>query len=66
MEVPDFCFKLPFTLGTVKDKNGAAEKLKIFQFIITTDLFEGGDQILHRMHLTEGFIKSDSNLMINK
>lgn len=39
MEIPDYCFKLTITLGTVKDKNSAAEKLKIFQFIITTNLF---------------------------
>jgi hypothetical protein len=49
MEVTDFCFILAITLGTVKDKNGAAEKFKIFQFKITADLFDGGDQILHRV-----------------
>ena len=66
MEVPEFCFKLAITLGTVKDKNSATEKLKIFQFIITADLFEGGDQLIHCMYLTECFIKSYSNLMSHK
>ena len=43
LEILLCCLKLLAVPGAIKDKKRAAEKLKIFQFKIIADFFEGTD-----------------------